>query len=593
MRSIRASSERVRGTLVAGVLLASIGCSNELPGPIPAAGPSGSLASPRLPSRGGMLTTASFGDIRTLDPANVGDGLVPQILQSMFAGLIDYDVEGKIVADLAERWTVSEDGTSFRFVLREGVRFHDGEELTADDVKRSVERALHPTSPNPYASYLASISGFARFAAGKAEHLDGVTVEGRYVVTFKLDAPDAAFLPLLAMPPLRPVCRSGGTRYVDTWHPCGAGPFKLLPGGWDHGRQITVVRHEGYFRPGLPYLDAVRTLFHVNLTSQRFKFTVGEQDILRDFLSPDLLKFQADPRWKPYGEYELDKQVAGLAMNTEMAPFDNLELRRAISSALDREQLVLIRAANMRPANLPVPPAVEGYDATLKGQTFDLAAALAHMKRAGYAYDPVTRTGGYPHAIPYLTYSQGLDEYMVQVTMQQLARIGIRLDVRVVNYAAFLALRGRRKQVAFGPAFWTQDYPEAGSFLEPLFHSRSINDEESNNSAFYANPRVDELVDRARPELDAARRKKIYGEAQEIICDEAPWAFTHYYRFYAQWHPYVRDYKPHPMATTDPTRVWIDRVAGRTAARAVFSGDVYAKLFGDGTPRGAPRGAPP
>ena len=163
---------------------------------------------------------------------------------------------------------------------------------------------------------------------------------------------------------------------------------------------------------------------------------------------------------------------------------------------------------------------------------------------------------------------------MVQVVAQQLARIGIRLDMRVVNYPTFLALRGRRKQVAFGPGFWPQDFPDAGSFLEPLFHSKSINDEDSNNSSFYSNPRVDELVDRARHELDAERRKKIYGEAQEIICDEAPWAFTHYYRFYAQWHPYVRDYKPHPMATTDPTRAWLDRAAGPVAARAVFSGDV-------------------
>ncbi|NVL67694.1 hypothetical protein, partial [Escherichia coli] len=98
--------------------------------------------------------------------------------------------------------------------------------------------------------------------------------------------------------------------------------------------------------------------------------------------------------------------------------------------------------------------------------------------------------------IPYLTYAQGIDEYMVQVVMQQLARIGIRLDVRVVNYATFLALGGRRHQTAFGPQFWAQDYPEAGSFLEPLFHSRSINEEDSNNHAFYKNPRVDELIDR-------------------------------------------------------------------------------------------------
>jgi ABC-type transport system substrate-binding protein len=291
MRSIRASSSALR-SIVRGVglalALAIAGCSTEFPAPIPSAHPDS--AEPR---RGGVL-----------------------ILEAMFAGLVDYDLDGKIVPDLADHWTVSEDGRSIRFVLREGVRFHDGDEVTADDVKRSVERALHPSAPNPYSTYFASILGYAAFTEKKAEHLEGVSVEGRYVVTFTLDKPDAAFMPLLAMHPLRPVCKSGGTRYSDTWMPCGAGPFKLMPGGWDRGRQITVVRHEGYFRPGLPHLDAVRYLFHVNFTSQRFKFTSGQQDILRDFLAPDLLRIQADPRWTPFGRYDLDTQVAGLAMNT-------------------------------------------------------------------------------------------------------------------------------------------------------------------------------------------------------------------------------------------------------------------------------------
>ncbi len=586
MRSIRASSSCI-ATAVA-LVLALAGCSDELAPPIPTAHP-GDIT----PRRGGMLTSASFGDIRTLDPANIGDGIVPQILESMFAGLIDYDLEGKIVADLADHWTVSEDGTVFRFVLREGVRFHDGDEVTAEDVKRSAERALHPSAPNPYSTYFASIVGYDRFVAGKSEHIDGITVTGRYVVTFQLAKPDATFLYALAMPPLRPVCKSAGTRYSDTWHPCGAGPFKLPPDGWDRGRQITVVRHEGYFRPGLPYLDAVRTMFHVNLTSQRFKFLSGEEDIIRDILAPEIRKFQVDPRWKPFGEYELDKQIAGISMNTEMVPFDNIELRRAVASALDRDQLVLIRAANLRAASVPVPPAVEGYDPTLEGQHFDYAAALEHMRRAGYPYDPVTRTGGYPKPIPYLTYSQGVDEYMVQVTMQQLARIGITLDVRIVNYAAYLALRGRRYATVVGPAFWTQDYPEAGSFLEPLFHSKSINDEDSNNNAFYKNPRVDALIDRARRELDTERRMRLYSAAQAIICDEAPWAFIYNYRFYAQWHPYVHDYKPHPMWTTDPTRVWVDRVAGPIAARSIFTGNALTKLFGDGSAHDGPRTARP
>src|SRR6185436_2962143 len=133
----------------------------------------------------------------------------------------------------------------------------------------------------------------------------------------------------------------------------------------------------------------------------------------------------------------------------------------AVAAALDRDKLCLLRAAAMRPADQPVPPRVMGYDANIGGQRFDYAAALEHMKKAGYAYDPATGKGGYPEKIPYLVYRQGLPEFLGQVIAQQLARIGLRLEMRVVNYPTFIALRGRRGEVPMGPGFWQQDYPEA------------------------------------------------------------------------------------------------------------------------------------
>src|SRR5262249_17882534 len=152
MRSTRRSTEALRpklgALLFAGVsslfAMSVAGCSTEIPAPIPAA----TEGSPP-PRRGGVVTVASFGDIRAIDPANISDGPVPQILEALFAGLVDYDHDGKIVPDLAERWTVEDGGRTFRFFLRKGVRFHDGDEVTAEDVRRSVERALHPSAPNP------------------------------------------------------------------------------------------------------------------------------------------------------------------------------------------------------------------------------------------------------------------------------------------------------------------------------------------------------------------------------------------------------------------------------------------------------------
>lgn len=571
---------RIELAFAALLLALTTACSRELPGPIPAARGEGAE-----PTRGGVLELASFADVRGLDPANLTDGLAPQMLEAMFAGLLDFDDKGQITTDLAESFAEEDEGRSYRFVLRQGVRFHDGDEVTAEDVKRSVERAFHPSAPNPYASFFESLHGFADFQAKKTEHLAGVTVEGRYVVRFTLDRADAVFLPVLAMPMSRPTCKSAGDRYDDAWLPCGAGPFKLAPGGWSRGRELRVVRHEGYFRPGLPRLDGIRWTFHVNQTSQRFKLLRGELDIVRDFLAPDLAEFQHDPRWKPFGMFEADKQVNGESMNCEVPPFDNVEVRRAVAAAIDREQLRRVRATNLYVQTKPVPPAVPGYEPDIAGQTYDLDAALEHMKKAGFPYDPKTGKGGWPHVVPYLVYKQGLSEATGQVLMQQLARIGIRLEMRMVNYPTFMAMRGRRKESAMGPDFWQQDFPDALSFLEPLWGSKSIADEDANNKSFYANPRYDELVEKARREPSAERRRRFTREAQEILVADAPWAFTYGYRFYVQRQPYVREQAPpHPVWGLEASRTWLDRAAGPVASRVIFergARGVLASLLGD------------
>lgn len=553
-----------RRSALAFVAMLALGCDARLPDPIPAAHPESNE-----PRRGGVLQLASFGDIRAVDPANMTDGLAPQVLEAVLAGLIDFDGKGKIVPDLADHFDVLDEGKTYRFTLRQGARFHDGEEVTAEDVKRSSERALGPKAPNPYTSNFTSLVGLPAFTAGKADAISGIEVDGRYVVTYRLDKPDAAFLPLLAMHMLRPVCRSAGKVYSDTWTVCGAGPFKLKK--WDRGRELVVERHGGYFRPGLPYLDGIRWTYKVTQASQTFKFQNGELDIMRDFTMPVLLRYRADERFRPYAEYEAEKQISGEAMNVEMPPFDNMEFRRAINAAINREELAKVRSAALRPGYSPVPPAVPGHDPSI-AQKYDLDAAREHMKRAGYP-------NGYPGVIPYTVYKQGLNEYMGQVLAQQLAKIGVKLELRIVNYPTFIALRGRRKGAAFGPGMWQQDYPEAGSFLEPLFHSRSISDEDSNNWAFYKNPRVDELIDAARSEPDEPRRMAIYKEAQQIICDDAPWAFTNYYRWYVQHQPYVRDTHPHPVWTIEARHTWMDRALGPTAARALFSKDALARVF--------------
>ncbi len=575
MRSIHASRLASVALLV---LLSGTGCSDPLADPLPHGN-----AIDAAPVRGGTLRLGNFGDIRTLDPAASSDQLADEAVQLLFSGLVDFDAKGAIFPDLAEKIDRSDDGLAYTFTLRTGVRFHDGDELTADDVKRSVERSLHPDSPNPIGSFFDNIAGVAEYTQKKSEHISGVTVEGRYVVTFRLVRPDATFLPLLALHSLRPVCKSGGDRYSDSWAPCGTGPFKLLSGGWDRGRSLTLVRNEAYFKPEMPRLDAVTFLYNVNIVTERFKFESGEIDAIRDLTQADTVRFLADPRWKALGEYEPAREIHGESMNTEMAPFDNVEVRRAVAAAIDRDHIRLLRAANIVVSAHPVPPDVPGFNPNVPGQIYDYQAALEHMKRAGYAYDPKTGEGGYPHHISYTAYKQGFSEFAAQAVQQDLAKIGIRIDIKIVSFATYLSTTHRRHVSAISPQGWSQDYPDASDFYESLFWSHSINEEDTGNTSFYKNPELDDLLDKAHHELDPRKRQASYDHAEAILRDDAPWAFTHSYRWFDVHQPYVHALSPHATWVWDIQNSWLDRGITAISRRSVIAELSLGSLFGEPT----------
>ncbi len=525
MRSIRKMRDAAVGAaLVAAAtwcIASGVACVEPLPSPLAIAHPDDPT-----PRRGGTLHIAGQGEPRGFDPAAAADQVSLPLVALLFDGLVDYDEHGHLVGVLAERWEIADAGATYRFFLRPSVLFQDGNELTADDVRRSIERALHPDTPDPFASTFAGIVGYEEFSTGKAPHLAGVRVEGRYVVSITLAEPDAAFLASLTLPALRPVCQTAGERYSPAWAPCGAGPFRLPDGGWQHGISVTVVRNEHYFRPGHPYLDAIVWDVGMTALTQRFKFLAGELDYLRDLSTIDVARFAADARWKPLGDAEPDVEVTGEAMNTRMAPFDNVEIRRAVAAAIDRDHYHLLSPTTLNPANQPVPPAIPGFLRDFAGQTYDYDAALEHMRRAGYPYDPATGVGGYPKPIRYTAYEPGLAYYSAQVLQQELAKIGIRIEIRLLSFATWQAVTHKAGRAEMTAASWAQDYPDPSDFFEPKFAGSSFQEDVSNNVAFYENPRLDGLLKRARLEADDARRASMYAEATRIVCDDAPWAFV-------------------------------------------------------------------
>lgn len=544
--------------LAAALLVAPLACKQGGTGP--KGRPTPGLDTPQ---QGGRMRIATFSDVRSLDPAITIDGLSTPMVNLLFAGLVDYDERGNIVPDLAERYEMLEGGLGYRFFLRSNLHFHDGSELDAEDVRRSIERALHPDTPSPGLAFYEKIDGLADYQARKSDRLRGVVVEGPRIVSIKLSEPDATFLPVLALTFLRPVCKSAGARFRDGFsaQACGAGPFRLDT--FQPGRLLKLDRFPQYHRPDLPHLDGVDLQMDVSRLTQRLLFEQGELDaILNEFERPGAIWFRTHPEWSKYFRQEPIAEVYGDFMNVEMRPFDDVRIRKAVALALDRPNLAKYYEGWVEVTGHLIPPGIPGHERHVPyEQTFDLPRARALMAEAGYPYDPATGKGGWPETI---VYHAGEGESAVryaQLLQHDIAQIGIRIEIKEASFPQYLAVAGRRKTAVMGYTGWSIDYADPSDFFEPILTAKSITDEDCQNKAFYANPKLDALLDRAHRELDREKRLGMYREAEKIVCDEAPWSFTYYSSRISITQPWIRDYKSHPVWDRYVTPVWIDRGA--------------------------------
>jgi ABC-type dipeptide/oligopeptide/nickel transport system permease subunit/ABC-type transport system substrate-binding protein len=536
----------------AALLLVALATPNELRPPL-SAGPDGGEPTP-----GGWLHVATFVNIRTLDPALAYDEASQPMTELVFSRLVTWDPDGHIVPDLAREVSTSADGKTVTFVLREGVRFHDGAELRAMDVKRSLERTLHPKSPSPGASLYEGIVGFSEYHGGKSPGLAGVRLLGDYSLAVDLKEPDATFLPVMTLAFAAPVCPSMGA-VADSLapsEPCGAGPFRVE--SFDPDRGVRLARHAGYHRPGRPYLDGVDWLTSVKPRTQRYKFEDGELDYVRDLGATDASLYQADPAWAGRGRWVAKKATNAIFLNTEVAPFDDVAMRRAVAFAVDPSVLQKV-SSDVAPLDRILPESVPGPDRSEPMRRHDREAALAELAKAGYPFDPATGRGGYPRTIEFVTLPDSFDQLAAEVYQQQLAKVGIRVELRLTSWATYQAEASRRHTVAMGRAGWGADFPDPSNFFEPTLSSAAIQEEGSQNFAFFANPAFDDLLARAHRERDRARRMELYAEAERVVRDQAPWVPTYVARTLELWQPYVRGYEAHAVLSQRYTDVWLDR----------------------------------
>lgn len=528
--------------VLAALLVAALGFSGntELPPPLS-----------ERDNRDGVLRIATAHAVGPLDPALAYDELTLGVDELVHARLFRHEPDGTLVGELAESLVSTEGGLKLVVTLREAMKFHDGARLDAASVKRSLERALHPDTPCPAAEAFARIRGFERFRERQAPALEGLRVDGERTLVVELSEADPAFPSLLTLGFAAPVCDDRRSRAdAGAPPPCGAGPFRLVR---RDDERIELARFEGYGarEEGAPERLVLR--LGLPARTQRYLFERGELDVLTEVSGVDAQRFDADPRWKDNMGWATRPSIEGVYLDTHAAPFDNRHLRRAVAFALNPEELSRARPSvaaidRILPRGIPRPASVEG-------RRHDLRAALREMELAGYPFDPESKRGGYPYPVRYLTVGSSFDQAAAEIYVQQLAKIGLVVEIDAVPYATWLATVGTGSAPPMGWRGWIPDFPDPAGVVDPLLLSSALGVDQTQNVSFYTNAEVDRLAAEARREPDESRRMRHYAAIEEIVREEAPWIPCYTSRSFAAWHGFVREVR------FDPTgRVRLDGV---------------------------------
>ncbi len=508
------------------------------------------------PRSGGTFLFSAGSNIHTLDPHFAYDTLSTAACRLLYDGLLDYDYDGKMVPSLAAALPeVSNQGRVFRFTLREGILFHNGRELTAEDVSWSMHRLLSAETGSPGYPFFKSIEGAPAYHEGKADRIEGIVVIDANTIEFRLDEADQTFLNALAMPFAYPIPREHVEALEEAEgqtaagrNPIGTGPFSFVR--WERGVQVEFERFEEYWDPR-PRPDRMVFLENISADVASARFRNGDLDIVYRPSKVNRLFLRNAPAWADYRTEAPSPSVFGLGLNCELPPFDNIHVRRAIAFAIDRSKLERLDPGTVIGATQILPPMLPPHDPELpEAQAYDLERAKDEMRLAGYP-------DGLPE--PVLLWVRGEGEArLAQFFQQDLKAIGIDIELKLVSFATYLKETGRPRVAQAAFTGWHQDFPDPSNFMDILFHSRSIHPENSENRSFYRNPELDAILDRARPEVDRAQRLELYAQANAILASDAPWVFLSYPIEMFVWQPYVKNFRHHPVWLNEYRNVWLD-----------------------------------
>ncbi|MBP1806312.1 ABC transporter substrate-binding protein [Rubellimicrobium aerolatum] len=470
---------------------------------------------------GGTITVTYKDDVATLDPAIGYDWQNWSMIKSLFDGLMDY-VPGTtdLRPGLAERYEISEDGLTYTFHLRPGVTFHNGREMTAEDVAYSLNRVTDPATQSPGAGFFGMIEGFDARMAGEAETLSGVTAVDPLTVQVRLSRPDATFLHVMALNFASVVPQEAVAAAGEDFgrQPVGTGAYRLAE--WTLGQRLVFEKNPDYWREGIPYLDAITFEVGQEPVVALLRLQNGEVDVPGDGIPP--AKFQevmADPEQAARVVQGGQLHTGYITMNVTQPPFDNVDVRRAVNMAINKDRITQIINGRAVPANQPLPPTMPGYTEGHEGYAFDPEGAKALLAQAGV-----------PDGFETELYVMNTDPNprIAQAIQQDLAAVGIDASIQSLAQANVIEAggAGTAPMIWSGGMAWIADFPDPANFYYPILGCAGAV-EGGWNWSKYCNEELDAMATQADSLSDPAMagdRLQMWSDIYMKVMEDAAWA---------------------------------------------------------------------
>ncbi len=483
-----------------------------------------------------VFRTNISGEPATIDPNKASFASEITIAKQLFRGLLGFNQDLSLKPVVAREIPslsnggISDDGTTYTFKMRPGVTWSDGKRVTANDFEFGIKRMLSPEVASEYASFYFDIQGAEAYngagekdEAAKKQLRDAVAVKAVDSTTLRitLAQPRPTFLSIMALWPAfatrEDVIAKHGDQWTEAGNLIGNGPFILSE--WVHQDHLTLKPNPNYWGDDKAKVDEVqiRMITDANAALTAYKNNeldmVGvpagtERATLADpTLSKEILRFN-------------ELTTFAFQFNVTVPPFNNVKVRQAIATAIDRDTYIdKVRGGVGKPALSWIPPGMPGYDANL-GQEYKFNVPRAKQLLAEAGYSDVSKLPAikfqYADAANNRVVAQFLDAQMKE-------NLGITITLEPMESRAFSQLINN-EQETWALLGWGADYPDPDNWLPELFGTGA-----TINHTLYSNKQFDDIATRAKKELDNAKRLQLWADAQKIVISEAPIA-TIFYR---------------------------------------------------------------